>query len=124
MIEKEAKVSWEQPIVASVLHNRLRLRMKLDIDATVVYAMKLAGTWEGRILRSDLRMESPYNTYIYRDLPPGPIGNPGESTIRAALNPAETDYLFYVARNDGTHHFSRDLRSHNNAVNRYIRSGR
>jgi len=124
MIEKEARVSWERPIVASVIHNRLRIRMKLDIDATVVYAMKLAGTWDGRILRADLQMDSPYNTYIYRDLPPGPIGNPGESTIRAALNPARTDYLFYVARNDGTHHFSRDLQSHNNAVNRYIRSRR
>jgi len=124
MIEKEVKTPSEQPIVASVMVNRLRLNMTLGIDATIIYAMKLAGTWNGNIRRSDLRMESPYNTYIYRDLPPGPICNPGESAIRAALNPEKTDYLYYVSKNDGTHQFSKDLRSHNNAVNIYQRSGR
>ena len=124
MIEKEVKTPAEQPIVASVMYNRLRLGMTLGIDATVIYAMKLAGTWDGNIRKSDLRMESPYNTYIRRDLPPGPICSPGESAIRAALNPEKTDYLYYVSKNDGTHHFSHDLRSHNNAVNRYQRSGR
>ena len=124
LIEKEVKTPSEQPIVASVLVNRLRLKMPLGVDAAVIYAMKLAGTWDGNIRRSDLRMESPYNTYIHRDLPPGPICSPGESAIRAALNPEKTDYLYYVSKNDGTHHFSKDLRSHNNAVNRYQRSGR
>jgi len=124
MIEKEVKTPSEQPIAASVMVNRLRLNMTLGIDATIIYAMKLAGTWNGNIRRSDLRMESPYNTYINRDLPPGPICNPGESTIRAALNPEKTDYLYYVSKNDGTHQFSKDLRSHNNAVNLYQRSGR
>jgi len=124
MIEKEVKTPSEQPIVASVLFNRLRLNMMLGIDATIIYAMKLAGTWNGNIRRSDLQMESPYNTYIHSDLPPGPICNPGESAIRAALNPEKTDYLYYVSKNDGTHQFSKDLRSHNNAVNLYQRSGR
>ena len=124
MIEKEVKTPSEQPIVASVIFNRLRRNMTLGIDATIIYAMKLAGTWNGNIRRSDLQMESPYNTYIHRGLPPGPICSPGESTIRAALNPEKTDYLYYVSKNDGTHQFSKDLRSHNNAVNRYQRSGR
>ena len=124
MIEKEVKTPSEQPIVASVMFNRLRLNMTLGIDATIIYAMKLAGTWNGNIRKSDLQMESPYNTYIHRDLPPGPICNPGESVIRAALNPEKTDYLYYVSKNDGTHQFSKDLRSHNNAVNLYQRSGR
>ena len=124
MIEKEVKTPSEQPVVASVLFNRLRLNMTLGIDATIIYAMKLAGTWDGNIRKSDLQMKSPYNTYINRDLPPGPICNPGESAIRAALNPEKTDYLYYVSKNDGTHQFSKDLRSHNNAVNLYQRSGR
>ena len=123
LIEKEVKTPSERPIVASVLINRLRLNMTLGCDATIIYAMKLAGTWNGNIRSSDLRMESPYNSYIHRDLPPGPICNPGENTIRAALNPEKTDYLYYVSKNDGTHEFSKDLRSHNNAVNRYQRSG-
>ena len=123
LIEKEVKTPSEQPTVASVLTNRLRLNMTLGCDATIIYAMKLAGTWDGNIRKSDLRMESPYNTYIHRDLPPGPICNPGESTIRAAFNPEKTDYLYYVSKNDGTHQFSKDLRSHNNAVNHYQRSG-
>jgi UPF0755 protein len=124
MIEKEVKMPSEQPVVASVLVNRLRLNMTLGVDATIIYAMKLAGTWGGNIRRSDLQMKSPYNTYINRDLPPGPICNPGERAIRAALNPEKTDYLYYVSKNDGTHQFSKDLRSHNNAVNLYQRSGR
>ena len=124
MIEKEIKTPSEQPLAASVMINRLRLKMTLGIDATIIYAMKLAGTWDGKIRKSDLRMDSPYNTYTQRDLPPGPICNPGESAIRAALNPEKTDYLYYVSKNDGTHQFSKDLRSHNNAVNLYQRSGR
>jgi len=124
LIEKEVKDPSEQAIVASVLVNRLRLNMPLGCDATIIYAMKLAGTWDGNIRRSDLRMESPYNSYIHRDLPPGPICNPGESAIRAALNPEKTDFLYYVSKNDGTHQFSKDLRSHNEAVNHYQRSGR
>ena len=84
--------------------------------------MKLAGIYEGNLSRADLKMESPYNTYIHPDLPPGPIANPGANSLRAALRPAETDYLYYVSRNDGTHQFSKDLSSHNQAVNKYQRS--
>jgi len=124
LIEKEVKDPAERPIVASVLVNRLRLNMTLGCDATIIYAMKLAGTWDGNIRKSDLKVESPYNSYIHRGLPPGPICNPGESAIRAALNPDKTDYLYYVSKNDGTHQFSKDLRAHNDAVNRYQRSGR
>jgi UPF0755 protein len=122
MIEKEAQVEEERPLVSSVLANRLKIGMTLGCDATIIYAMKLAGTWEGRIRRVDLQMDSPYNTYIYRGLPPGPICNPGEASIRAALNPAETGYFYYVSRNDGTHQFSRDYASHLRAVNLYQRS--
>jgi UPF0755 protein len=122
MIEKEVKVLEEGPVVASVLVNRLRKKIPLSVDATIIYAMKLAGTYAGNLSRSDLRMESPYNTYIHPDLPPGPICNPGANAIRAALVPAETDYLYYVSRNDGTHQFSKDLRSHNQAVNKYQKS--
>ena len=124
LIEKEVGAHEERELVSSVLVNRLRLKMPLGCDATIIYAMKLAGTWNGNIRRDDLRMPSPYNSYIHRDLPPGPICNPGAESIKAALRPAQTDFLYYVSRNDGTHQFSRDLRSHNNAVNRYQRSGR
>jgi len=122
MIEKEVKVIEEGPLVASALVNRLRKRIPLSCDATIIYAMKLAGTYEGNLSRADLKMESPYNTYIHPDLPPSPISNPGANSLRAALLPAKTDYLYYVSRNDGTHEFSKDLRSHNQAVDRYQRS--
>ncbi|HSW38370.1 MAG TPA: endolytic transglycosylase MltG [Acidobacteriota bacterium] len=121
MIEKEAQVAEERPLVASVLVNRLAVGMTLGCDATIIYGMKLAGIWEGRIGRADLERDSPYNTYIHRGLPPGPICNPGEASIKAALNPAETDYYYYVSRNDGTHLFSKDYASHLRAVNRYQR---
>ncbi len=119
MIEKEVKAVEEGPLVASVFVNRLKRGIPLSCDATIIYAMKLAGTYEGNLSRADMRMESPYNTYTRFDLPPGPISNPGANSLRAALNPADTDYLYYVSRNDGTHQFSRDLSSHNQAVNRY-----
>lgn len=119
LIEKEVQRSEEGPLVASVLTNRLDRKMPLGCDATIIYAMKLAGTYQGRLGKADMRMESPYNSYLHRNLPPGPICNPGEHAIRAAMNPAKTDYLYYVARNDGTHQFSKDLRSHSRAVYLY-----
>ncbi len=122
MIEKEVKKPEEGPLVASVLTNRLERRMPLACDATIIYAMKLAGIYEGRLGKSDLRMQSPYNSYLHLNLPPGPICNPGANALRAALNPARTDYFYYVSRNDGTHQFSRDLRAHNHAVARYQKS--
>ena len=96
--------------------------MPLACDATIIYAMKLAGTYEGRLGKADMMMESPYNTYHHINLPPGPICNPGADALRAALNPAKTDYFYYVSRNDGTHQFSKDYRSHLNAVNIFQRS--
>ena len=122
MIEKEVKRPEEGPLVASVLVNRLEKGMPLGCDATIIYAMKLAGTYEGRLGKADLAMKSPYNSYRHQGLPPGPIANPGANALQSALNPARTDYYYYVSRNDGTHQFSRDLRSHNRAVDIFQKS--
>jgi UPF0755 protein len=110
LIETEAKLKEDRPLVASVIYNRLKNHMSLGIDSTIVYASKLAGKWrnDGKVYLSDVNRRSPYNTRIFSGLPPGPVGNPGTSSIDAALNPAKTDYLYYVrdpARNDGAHHF-------------------
>jgi len=110
LIETEAKLKTERPIIASVIYNRLRKDMALGIDSTIVYASKLAGKWrnDGKVYLSDVNRRSPYNTRIFSGLPPGPVGNPGDSSIDAALNPAQTDYLYYVrdpARDDGAHNF-------------------
>ena len=119
MIEKEVRRPEEGPLVASVMTNRLAKRMPLACDATIVYAMKIAGTYEGRLGKADLRMDSPYNSYVHFDLPPGPICNPGLAALRSALNPANTGYYYYVSRNDGSHQFSKDYNSHIRAVNLY-----
>jgi peptidoglycan lytic transglycosylase G len=110
LIETEAKLKEDRPLVASVIYNRLKNNMALGIDSTIVYASKLAGKWrnDGKVYLSDVNRRSPYNTRIFSGLPPGPVGNPGTSSIDAALNPAKTDYLYYVrdpARNDGAHNF-------------------
>ena len=105
MIEREVAVARERPLVASVIYNRLRAGMRLDIDATVQYAV---GEWKEELSYSDLNVDSPYNTRRYAGLPPGPISNPGKDSIRAAARPVRTPYLYYVARNDGSgrHYFS------------------
>ena len=105
MIEREVAVARERPLVASVIYNRLRAGMRLDIDATVQYAV---GEWKEELSNSDLNVDSPYNTRRYGGLPPGPISNPGKDSIRAAARPVQTPYLYYVARNDGSgrHYFS------------------
>lgn len=110
LIETEAKLKEERPLVASVIYNRLKKNIALGVDSTVIYASKLAGKWrnDGKVYLSDVNRRSPYNTRIYVGLPPGPVGNAGESSIDAALNPAQTDYLYYVrnpARDDGAHNF-------------------
>lgn len=110
LIESEAKLTEDRPLVASVIYNRLRKNVALGIDSTIVYASKLAGKWrdDGKVYLSDVNRRSPYNTRIFSGLPPGPVGNPGESSLDAALNPAQTDYLYYVrdpARDDGAHNF-------------------
>jgi UPF0755 protein len=122
MIEKEVKIPEEGPIVASVFINRLKRGIPLACDATIIYALKIAGAYNGNLRKTDLALESPYNSYIHQSLPPGPISNPGAQSLRAALNPANTDYLYYVSRNDGTHQFSRDYQSHLHAVGRYQKS--
>ena len=119
LVEKETGVSEERPLVASVFANRLRARMPLDCDPTVIYALILAGQYNGRLLLPDLRVDSPYNTYRRRGLPPGPIANPGEASLRAALQPAPEKWLYFVATGDGGHVFSRTLAEHNRNVARY-----
>jgi UPF0755 protein len=110
LIETEAKLKTDRPIIASVIYNRLKKDMSLAIDSTVIYAAKLEGKWrnDGKVYKSDVERLSPYNTRLHTGLPPGPIASPGESSLQAALTPAETDYLYYVrepSRNDGTHKF-------------------
>jgi UPF0755 protein len=110
LIETEAKLKDERPLIASVIYNRLAKKMALGIDSTIIYASKLAGKWrnDGKVYLSDVNRRSPYNTRIFSGLPPGPVGNPGESSLDAALNPAKSDYLYYVrepSRNDGAHNF-------------------
>ena len=119
LIGKEAKSLEERPLIGSVLVNRLALGMPLACDPTIIYALKLAGKYDGNIRKTDLDIDSPYNTYIHAGLPPGPICNPGEESLRAALAPVKTDYLYFVARNDGTHQFSKDFHAHSLAVSRF-----
>jgi UPF0755 protein len=119
MVEKEAKIEPEHALVASVLANRIRLKMPLDCDATIIYALKQSGAYDGNLHKEDMRLSSPYNTYLHPGLPPGPIANPGLAALQAAVNPPDTPYLYYVSRNDGTHVFSKDLRTHILAVNRF-----
>lgn len=119
IVEKETQDPAEMGLVASVIANRLKRRIPLACDPTVIYALKLAGVYDGNIRKPDLSIDSPYNTYTRVGLPPGPIANPGENALRAALAPPDTPYLYFVSRNDGTHYFSRDFRAHQEAVERY-----
>lgn len=121
IVETEARLPQERPVVASVYVNRVRKRMLLGADPTVIYAMKLAGRWEGNIRKADLQLDSPYNTYRKPGLPPGPIANPGLASLRAAAAPATTPYLYFVARNDGSHVFSTSNEEHNRNVEKYQR---
>ncbi len=118
IIEKEAGVVSEAPLIASVYHNRLRKKMRLQSDPTVIYGIE---NFDGDLRRRDLTRDGPYNTYMRRGLPPTPIANPGRSSIAAALDPADTAYLYFVSRNDRTHVFSETLADHNRAVDRYQR---
>jgi UPF0755 protein len=114
IIEAESRMPAERPLVSAVYHNRLQRNMRLEADPTVAYAM---GGYKGRLLYADLEIDSPYNTYRRRGLPPGPICSPGEASIRAALYPDSTaDVLYFVARGDGSHIFSRTLQEHNAAI--------
>ena len=121
IVETEAQLAQERPVVASVYVNRVRRRMLLGADPTVIYAMKLAGRWNGNIRKGDLQIDSPYNTYRTPGLPPGPIANPGIASLRAAAAPATTPYLYFVARNDGSHVFATNIDEHNRNVEKYQR---
>jgi peptidoglycan lytic transglycosylase G len=119
LIEKETARPDERPIVSAVYRNRLRLHMPLQCDPTVIYALMLAGTWNGNIRKDDLQIDSPYNTYRYPGLPPGPIASPGRTSLEAAVHPADVPYLYFVSRNDGTHVFASSLDEHNRNVARF-----
>jgi UPF0755 protein len=116
LVEKETALADERPIVAAVYFNRRKAGMPMQADPTVIYAMQRAGNYSGNIRREDLAMDSPYNTYRYPGLPPGPIAAPGKAALEAAANPAEVDYLYFVSRNDGSHVFARTLEEHNRNV--------
>lgn len=121
LVEKETGKGEERPIVAGVYTNRLKIGMGLQCDPTVIYALMLAGRYDGNIRKGDLQIDSPYNTYRYAGLPPGPIAAPGEASLRAAANPADVPYLYFVSRNDGSHVFATTLDEHNRNVNEFQR---
>lgn len=119
LVEKETGKAEERPIVAGVYTNRLRIGMGLQCDPTVIYALMLAARYDGNIRKDDLQIDSPYNTYRYRGLPPGPIAAPGVASLVAAANPADVPYLYFVSRGDGSHVFAASLDEHNRNVVQY-----
>jgi UPF0755 protein len=116
IIEKETGQDEERPLISAVFHNRLKRRLPLQSDPTVIYGIT---NFSGNLTRADLTRRTPFNTYTSTGLPPGPIASPGSKSIIAALNPAPVDYIFFVSKNDGTHQFSTTLSEHNRAVGRY-----
>ena len=121
LVERETPRAEERPLVAGVFYNRLHRGFPLQCDPTVQYALDIAGKPEKNVRAKDLRLDSPYNTYLHRGLPPGPIANPGEASLRAALAPAQTDFMYFVANDHGGHFFSKTLAEHNRNVARYRR---
>ncbi len=119
IVEKEVRDESERGLVAGVYAHRLRIGMGLYADPTVIYALKRLGRWDGNLRRDDLRLDSPYNTYVYPGLPPGPICAPRVASMIAAADPEDTSHLYFVSRNDGTHVFAETLREHNRNVNRW-----
>jgi UPF0755 protein len=119
IVEKETAVPEERAMVASVYYNRLAQKVALDADPSVIYAELLDGTYQGALHHSDLAVNSPYNTYRFPGLPPGPIGNPGKSALQAAMHPETSDYLYFVADGSGHHRFARSLEEHNRNVVAY-----
>lgn len=116
IIEKETARSEEMPLISAVFHNRLKKNIPLQTDPTVIYGIT---DFNGNLTKLNLQTPTPYNTYLMRGLPPGPIASPGRAALHAAANPAATDYLYFVARGDGSHQFSKTLKEHNRAVQRY-----
>ena len=119
VIQKETGQAAEHDFVSAVFNNRLRIGMPLQSDPTVIYALTQAGVYDGNLTRANLQFDSPYNTYRYGGLPPGPIAAPGRGVLHATLAPADVDYLYFVSRNDGTHAFARTLREHNRNVREF-----
>jgi UPF0755 protein len=124
VIEKETAVPEERPLVASVYYNRLDKKMALDADPSIIYAELLAGTYQGALHHADMSFTSPYNTYRNTGLPPGPIGNPGRSALEAAMHPAQTDYLYFVADAQGHHRFAKTIAEHDKNVAAYRKAMR
>jgi len=124
LVEAETSVPDERPRIAGVFANRLRKGMLLQCDPTVVYALKRRGEWRGRLLRRHWQTDDPYNTYRYPGLPPGPINNPGQHALAAAITPESHDYLYFVAAPGGGHTFTRTLRDHERAVSVWLASRR
>ena len=120
MVEKEAVLPVELPLIAAVFHNRLKKGMRLQSDPTALYGVR---AFAGKVSREDILRVTPYNTYLIPGLPPGPIGNPSSAAIEAVLTPPAVPYLYFVARGDGSHQFSSDLAAHNTAVRKFLRSG-
>ena len=116
LVEKETGTASERPLVAAVYANRLKIGMGMQADPTVIYALQKAGTYAGNLRRDDLQFDSPYNTYRYSGLPPGPIAAPGKASLEAAAKPADVDYLYFVSKNDGSHVFASSLEEHNRNV--------
>ena len=119
IVEKETAKAEERPLVAAVYTNRLRIGMALQCDPTVIFALSKAGRYSGNIHKEDLQFDSPYNTYRYPGLPPGPIASPGRASLEAAVRPAGGDYLYFVSRNDGSHEFAKTLDEHNRNVQKW-----
>jgi len=119
IVEKETGAVEERPLVAAVYSNRLKIGMGLQCDPTVIFALQREGRFNGNLTRDDLAFDSPYNTYRYPGLPPGPIAAPGKGSLEAAAHPADADYLYFVSRNDGTHAFARTLDEHNRNVQKF-----
>ncbi len=124
IVEKETSVPAERPLVASVYYNRLSKHIALDADPSIIYAELLAGTYQGALHHADMSFRSPYNTYRNAGLPPGPIGNPGRSSLEAAMHPAQSDYYYFVADAQGHHRFARTLEDHNKNVTAYRKAMR
>lgn len=124
IVEKETAAPAERPLVASVYYNRLTKRMALDADPSVIYAELLANTYSGALHHADLATNSPYNTYRFPGLPPGPIANPGRSSLEAAMHPATSNFLYFVSDGNGHHRFARSLEEHDRNVNAYRRAMR
>lgn len=124
IVEKETAVAEERPLVAGVYYNRLEKKIALDADPSIIYAELLAGTYTGALHHDDMRFNSPYNTYKHAGLPPGPIASPGKSALEAAMHPAQSDYLYFVADAQGHHRFARTIEEHNKNVAAYRRAVR